>query len=447
VPLRKAGQRANESSANAEAIGHLKLALELLQSLPDGPEHRRKALELHVMLAHAKIAGRGYAAPETREVLLQAKALTDEDTEVLQKCSILYGIWASYYVAGEVAMQQKAALEFLAEAERHDETDSLCLSHRTLGTTYVQMGEFAAGRQHLELARELYDPEHHSQSKYFYGQDIGATALSYLCWALWHLGYVDQAAAVAAEAKKRAEASSHPFTLAYTICHARGMMDIFRRCSQDVRSYANTVISICTEHDFPFWAAGGRILDGWAVACQGKVDEGIEKLDEGLAAWRKTGARLWLPIFLALKAEAHAKAGRSDTALNVIEEAFAISDETGERWAVAEVLRIKAGLLQAAGRAAADEIENLLIKSLETARRQQALSWQLRTACDLVRFRQGQGRGDEALTLLQSIYDQFTEGFATADLIHARTLLEGLRANSVDKVAKDQSRADAATAD
>jgi len=51
------------------------------------------------------------------------------------------------------------------------------------------------------------------------------------------------------------------------------------------------------------------------------------------------------------------------------------------------------------------------------------------------------------LTLLQSIYDQFTEGFATADLIHARTLLEGLRANSVDKVAKDQSRADAATAD
>ena len=428
--LRKAGQRANESSANAEAIGHLKLALELLQSLPDGPEHKRKALELQVMLAQAMIAGRGYAAPETREVLLQAKALTDEYTEVSQKCAILYGIWACYYVAGEVAMQQRAAVEFLAEAERHDDTASLCLSHRTLGTTYVQMGEFAAGRQHLERARELYDPEHHSQSKYLYGQDIGATALSYLCWALWHLGYVDQAAAVAAEAKKRADALSHPFTLAYTICHARGMMDIFRRCPEDTQSYAKAVISICTEHDFPFWAAGGRILDGWAIACQGKADEGIEKLDEGLAGWRKTGARLWLPIFLALKAEAHAKAGRSDTALKIIEEALAISDKTGERWAVAEVLRIKAGLLQATGRAAADEIENLLVKSLETARRQQALSWQLRTACDLARLWQGQGRGDEAMTLLQSIYDQFTEGFGTADLIHAKALLESLVANS-----------------
>jgi predicted ATPase len=201
------------------------------------------------------------------------------------------------------------------------------------------------------------------------------------------------------------------------------MMDIFRRRPEDMRSYASTVISICTEHDFPFWAAGGRILDGWAIVCQGKVDEGIEKLDEGLAAWRKTGARLWLPIFLALKAEAHAKVGRSDIASKIIEEALAISDETGERWAVAEVLRIKAGLLQA-GRAAADEIENLLVKSLETARRQQALSWQLRTACDLVRLRQGQGRGDEALTLLQSIYDRFTEGFGTADLIRAEALLE-----------------------
>jgi predicted ATPase len=90
---------------------------------------------------------------------------------------------------------------------------------------------------------------------------------------------------------------------------------------------------------------------------------------------------------------------------------------------------------------------NLLIKSLETGRRQQALSWQLRTACDLASLWQRQGRGEEALTLLQSIYDQFTEGFNTTDLIHARALLEGLRANSVDKVMKDQTRATGSAAD
>src|SRR5215813_13319649 len=102
---------------------------------------------------------------------------------------------------------------------------------------------------------------------------------------------------------------------------------------------------------------------------------------------------------------------------------------------------------KATARAAAEEIENLLIESLETARRQQALSWQLRTACDLVRLWQGQGRGEEALTLLQSIYDQCTEGSHTTDMIHAKALLEGLRANSVDKVVKDQTRATGSAAD
>jgi predicted ATPase len=205
-----------------------------------------------------------------------------------------------------------------------------------------------------------------------------------------------------------------------------------------VQSYANTVVSICTEHGFPFWAAGGRILEGWAMACAGKTDEGIEKLEDGLAAWRKTGARLWLPIFLALKAEAHAKADRSDIALKTIEEALAISEETGERWAVAEVLRIKAGVMQVNGCAGADDIENLLRQSLEIGRRQQALSWQLRAACDLARLLQGQDRSDEALTFLQSIYDQFTEGFGTPDLIHAGGLLKDLRANSV-QVAKAET--------
>ena len=431
--LRKAGQRAIERSANAEAIGHLERALELLQQLPDTSEHRQLALELEVMLGQAMIAGRGYAAPETKEILLRAKNLIAESTEAAQKFAILYGIWACYYVGGDVALQQVTAAEFLAEAERYADTAALCLAHRALGTTYVSMGDFTAGRGHLEQARALYDPEHHPKFRFQYGQDIGAAALCYLCWALWHLGHVDQASEVAAEAVKRAEAISHPHTLVYTLCHARGMMDVFRRRSEDTRSCAEVVMSLCSEHGFPFWAAGGQILDGWAATRQGEKDAGIVALRGGLAAWRKTGARLWLPIFLALEAEVHAKAGRNDVALQAIEQALATSDETGEKWAVAEVLRIKAGLLLAAGRARAEEIESVLIASLEVARHQKALCWELRTSCDLARLWQGQGRGKEALKLLRSIYDQFTEGLETADLQYAKALIEGLNADSVGK--------------
>ncbi len=424
--LQKAGQRAIQRSANTEAIGHLKRALELLHSLAKNTGRAHTELELEVMLGQAMIAGRGYAASETKEVLLRAKGLMDKSTAPSQKFAILYGIWACYYVGGEGALLRGAAEDFLAEAERHDDTAALCLSHRTLGTTLVTIGDFVGGRWHLERARALYDPSNHACFRYQYGQDIGAAALCYLCWALWHLGYVEQASEVAAEAVTVAEASAHPHTLVYTICHARGVLDVCRDYTEEMRSYAGMVVALSTEHGFPFWAAGGQIFKGWAVTCEGTADQGLELLQEGLSAWQATGARLWLPIFLALKAQALAKQGRIDAALQTIEQAIVVVNETSERWAIAEVLRLKAGFLMAAGRARSDEIEALLVESLGIARRQKAHSWELRTACDLARLWREQDRCEEAVKLLQASYDQFTEGFETPDVKRARKLLDQL---------------------
>jgi predicted ATPase/class 3 adenylate cyclase len=434
--LKQAGQRSIERSANSEAIGHLEAALELLKALPQSAERTRLAIELEVMLGQAMIAGRGYAAPETREVLLRAKGLIEISTDPKQKFAVLYGVWACYYVGGEVAEQQKAAAEFLAEAERHADSAALCLAHRTLGTTYVTMGEFAAGRTHLERARALFDPDDHGRYRFQFGQDIGATALSYLCWALWHLGEVDQAARVAADAMTRAEAVSHPHTLAYTVCHARGLMDVFRGRAEDTRSYARSVAALCREHGFPFWEAGARILEGWAITCSGDVATGIEVLRDGLAAWRKTGARLWLPMFHALEAVGLAQARRVDTALQAIEQALAIADETGERWAVAEILRIKATLLAKIGRSV-DEVEALLMKSKDIAQAQQARSWELRTTCDLARLWERQGRNEQAFDALSAIHAQFTEGFDTPELKDAAALLKDLAPHSRTRLPGD----------
>jgi predicted ATPase len=138
-----------------------------------------------------------------------------------------------------------------------------------------------------------------------------------------------------------------------------------------------------------------------------------------LAGWRKAGAKLWLPIFGMIEAEAYAKAGRNDDALQAIDRALAVSAETGERWAVAEVLRIKAGLLQSTrsrGLAAVREVETLLVRSLNTARHQGARCWELRASGDLARFWQEQGRMKEATQLSQAIDDRFTNGFDTIDL-------------------------------
>ena len=141
------------------------------------------------------------------------------------------------------------------------------------------------------------------------------------------------------------------------------------------------------------------------------------------------GARLWLPMFSKLEAEANAKTVRDGLALKLIDQALATCESTGERWALAEMLRTKASLLLSKGRCRRGEIEFTLLNSLEIAQFQQARCWELRTSCDLSRLYEGQGRDRKALELLQRVYNQFTEGFDSADLSDAKKLLRDLRRN------------------
>jgi predicted ATPase len=340
--------------------------------------------------------------------------------------AIFYGIWACHYVGGEVAKQTDAASQFLAEAERHKDTVSLSVAHRIIGTTHLTRGELPAALTHLERARSLYELQFDTPSlQYQYGQDVGASILCYLSWVLWLQGDVDQALEVATKAIARAQELSHPHTQAFTICHARGMMDIFRRRSEGMQSYAEAVVFLCNEHDLSHWSACGRILEGQAAAFEGDTDQGIEMLGAGVDAWRKAGAKLWLPLFLTLQAQAHAKQGNNQAALDMIEQAIASSRQSGEEWFLAEILRTKATLL-ASSNSEDQRIEALLMESLDLARLQQARSWQLRAACDLALRWQRIGQTKKAAELLQTVYAQFTEGFDTADLRHAKGILDSL---------------------
>jgi predicted ATPase len=351
------------------------------------------------------------------------------------KLTILYGLWACHYVRGEVAEQTGAAAEFFALAERHNDTAAMCVAHRIVGTTYLTKGEFAAALLHLDQARALYDPQRHAQLQYQYGQDVGAAALCYLSWAFWHLGNVDQASHVATCAVKRAEELSYPHTHVFTICHAHALIDIFRRRPKDMRSLADAVVSLSSEHGLSHWMAFGQILEGWAATTSGDAEHGIEGLRAGVDAWQKVGARLWLPLFLALEAEAYAQAGQNDQAIEAIEQAMTIAQNGGERWYLAEIIRIEAGLLSGTGRADY-QVEILLANSLEIARSQQARCWELRSACDLALLWQRKGRVKEALQLLQPIYAQFTQGFGTPDLQHAKRILDNLKPSGSPKRAK-----------
>jgi predicted ATPase len=96
-----------------------------------------------------------------------------------------------------------------------------------------------------------------------------------------------------------------------------------------------------------------------------------------------------------------------------------------ERWHLAEVLRLKSWMLQQQGKL--DAAEENYLASLDWARKQQAKSWELRTSTSLARLWQSQGKRKEAHDLLAPVYDWFTEGFDTRDLVDAKQLLGELR--------------------
>jgi predicted ATPase len=148
-----------------------------------------------------------------------------------------------------------------------------------------------------------------------------------------------------------------------------------------------------------------------------------------LAAFRATGAECLRPYYLALLAELHGQAGQAQEGLNLLSEAQAAVDRNGERWWQAEIYRLKGELmlkqcgvegLQAEKQM---EAETYFHRALDTARRQCARSFELRATLSLARLCQKQGKRAEARSTLTDIYGWFTEGFGTADLQEAKTLL------------------------
>ena len=177
--------------------------------------------------------------------------------------------------------------------------------------------------------------------------------------------------------------------------------------------------------------ASGMIYRGWALAEQGEVTEGITQLEQGLQAIQQTGAELARPFYLALLAEAYAKAGRILDGLSAIDEGLAIAEKNDDRFYEAELYRLRGESLllgenqksKVKSQRSNVKAEEAFQKAIDIAREQQAKAFELRAVMSLCRLWQQQDREAEAHQLLLEIYNWFSEGFETKDLQEAKALL------------------------
>ena len=424
--LHHAGENALWRSAYQEAITHLTRGLEILARLPDTAARAPQELSLRLVLGHALMATRGYAAPEVGHTYARARALCHQVGDTPELVSALYGIYGFHATRAEYMTARELGEECLRLAQRqHDpglRLQALLQAHGMIGIALLFLGKFVAARTHTEQAVALYGSQQHCPRAW---QDHGVIGLMFAALALWSLGHPDQALRRSQEALTLAREYASPHRLVWALIYAAGVQ-VLRREPQHVHQLAEEACALATAQEFLLLTAAAMFYQGEALAMQEQYAEGLARLRQGLATYQAIEAGLGRSLWLALLAEATGNAGQVAEGLALVAEARAWVDIHAERFWEAELHRLQGRLLLQDAPPDAHQAETCFQQALALARRQQAKSLELRAAMSLSRLWQQQGKQVEARELLGPIYGWFMEGFDTADLQEAQALLEEL---------------------
>ena len=301
---------------------------------------------------------------------------------------------------------------------------------RMIGVSLYLRGGLAAARDHLEHVLAEYVASDDRSQIIRFQFDLLVSVRVFIAWILWLQGLPDQAIRVAKNAVEDARTANQAFSLCYALavgaCPIAFLIGDLTAAEQYVRLLADQ----STRYALALWSGVGRAYQGLLLIKQGGDDAaGAMRLRTGLdEAGAGAGLAVRLITCLLWSTEPSRRAGQGAHELSALEDAIDRSNATEEYWAIAELLRVKGELLlrqDAPGAVAMAEEQ--FRQALDWARRQGALSYELRAATSLARLLGGDGRPAEAEAVLRPVYDRFTEGFGTADLKTARAVLDAVR--------------------
>ena len=317
------------------------------------------------------------------------------------------------------------AERFCTYAEKSADPADGPVGDRLVGVALLALGDLEGARRHVERMLGRYVARRSHIIRFQYDQRL--LARSYHSLILGLQGFADQAIRSVECNLVDARASDHPVSLSSALSWSCPVAFLVGDLTLAER-YVEALMDRSARHTLELWNLVGRCFGGVLLVKRGEVGAGLELLRAAFARVPQDSLSLLYTLFLAEIADALGRDGRAAEGLSMIDETLARSECDEERWCVAELLRIKGELiLRESEPQAASAAEQHFLQSLDWARRQGALSWELRTSTSLARLQHDQGRIAEARSLLQSVYDRFSEGFDTVDLKTAKTYLDSWR--------------------
>jgi predicted ATPase/DNA-binding winged helix-turn-helix (wHTH) protein len=382
-----------------------------------------RELELQEALAISSMWTRGISE-EVRTAIQRGLELSEALRDWRRQMHFLAGLNIFLVRLGDFSGALGAAKRSAAVAGSAGDAAEKVIAEWMLGASYHFAGDQIAALRHCErgFALELGATP---VPVNLFGFDHRIRALVALARSLWLRGLPDQARKVAHQAISEAagygQPISHCIALLYTI-------PVFLWC-RDLSAAAEPIelaISTATKYSLAPYRALGLALKGELMVATGDASEGVEILRQSLKDLRAHHHHIVTPSVSCALAEGQFQCGQPEEALVTIDEVRAHLEEVRGTFWLPDLLRVRGEILLRLPRPDLAAAEGSLLSSIDCARRQSASGWELKAAIPLARMWRQHGRSGDARAMLADIYQQFTEGFQTHDLIAARKLLAEL---------------------
>ena len=388
-----------------------------------GSRGTRHEMLLQAGLGISQMYLRG-AVTEIRPCWTRSLELAENLGDIDHQLRALYGIWLHHLLTGEFRAALPYARRFRDVAERTASGADIPVADRMDGTIRHYLGNQKGARAYIDRVLAWRSPINRRSLVGRYGSDQLTASRVLSARMLWLEGFPDRAMQAALTYVEDAAETDHVNSICLAIADGAVLVAAWTGDLITTEHLVASLIERASRRGLSVWRIYGQAMNGWLAVQRGDAASGLSLLRAAMAEAAGTPLDMRNTQYLGWLGEALDSAGQPQEAMTVINEALQRCRDREEGWCLAELLRTRGELALRQGGAA--EAEADFLRALDLARQQGTLSWELRAATGLARLRRDQGRRGEARELLATVYDRFTEGFTTADLVAARALIDEL---------------------